>query len=449
MIQPNLEEYELIQKTHIPERSVLLGLEPIGLGTGYQESLSSYFLRLASAHSLSPQALLKLLKTHRPDDFPRPGLWSKSHINALTSINGRGSVAHRMAKILEDLTNVGYLTTMTLIPMADCISDQGLLADKKRWCPQCISECLSTGNAYGLLLWQLKLVTACPVHEIPLTLACGCKETTTLPGTRGKHLPHVCHKCGAILGHNKRQGRTHVEEKELILARQIRDLLGSEVFRSDHKVIGSSGVSIFLREVARVYLDGNTALLARHLAVGKSTLHGWVHGLVLPSLWNVIGMAETFGCTIQAVLAGDIESTSFQGKLRIQLPRQYRVRTHDEWMAVREDLICPIEGVEDAVSSINGIARKHSIDRRSILDKFPNESAALVSRRVKWIRRRKEEINQQRSALIQLVADQLTSMGIYPSRRKIQSCLRGEFAIFSPELKDACKQAREKILVKR
>ena len=203
MIQPNLEEYELIQKTHIPERSVLLGLEPIGLGTGYQESLSSYFLRLASAHSLSPQALLKLLKTHRPDDFPRPGLWSKSHINALTSINGRGSVAHRMAKILEDLTNVGYLTTMTLIPMADCISDQGLLADKKRWCPQCISECLSTGNAYGLLLWQLKLVTACPVHEIPLTLACGCKETTTLPGTRGKHLPHVCHKCGAILGHNK------------------------------------------------------------------------------------------------------------------------------------------------------------------------------------------------------------------------------------------------------
>jgi hypothetical protein len=61
----------------------------------------------------------------------------------------------------------------------------------------------------------------------------------------------------------------------------------------------------------------------------------------------------------------------------------------------------------------------------------------------------KEQNQQKRAALIRSVADHLVNNGIYPSRRKIESCLRGDFAIFTPELKEICKEARENALNKQ
>lgn len=190
-------------------------------------------------------------------------------------------------------------------------------------------------------------------------------------------------------------------------------------------------------------------MLARYLAVGKSTLHGWVHGPLLPSLWNVLGIAETFGCTIRDVLVGNIESTALQGRLRLPVPRHYKVRTTEAWTAVREQLTSPRESSGDPVPTIESIARANSVSRRSISAKFPEESAALVSRRAGWIRIMKEQNQEKRAALIRSVADHLVTNGIYPSRRKIESCLRGDFAIFTPELKKVCKEAREYALDKQ
>src|SRR6266566_5087576 len=42
----------------IPPRSRLYHLEPIGIGTPYVESLTSYVARLAAAHSVHPRDLL-------------------------------------------------------------------------------------------------------------------------------------------------------------------------------------------------------------------------------------------------------------------------------------------------------------------------------------------------------------------------------------------------------
>lgn len=376
------------------------------------------------------------------------GTWTSSHWAHLMGINGRGSVARKLVKIIEELTNASFLSKLTLLPVAHCLSDQGLLTDKKRWCPHCIYDCMSAGGAYGLLLWQIKLVTVCPLHEIPLVSSCDCKGALTPVGTRAKHLPYVCHKCGAILGHNKRPFKDQADQKEISIARQISDFLASDIFQVNYCASDLNGVPNFLKEVARVYMEGNAASLARHLGVGKSTLHGWVHGPLLPSLWTVLGIAETFGCTIRDVLVGNIESTVLQGRLRLSVPRQYKVKTTEEWAAVREQLRGPRESSGDSVPSIESIARANSVDRRSIFAKFPEESAALVSRRARWIRIMKEQNQQKRTALIRTVAAQLVTNGIYPSRRKIESCLRGDFAIFTPELKDVCKEARENALNK-
>jgi hypothetical protein len=47
-----------IEMPSVSTRSRLYNLEPIGMGTGRAESLTSYMARLAAAHSLTPAVLL-------------------------------------------------------------------------------------------------------------------------------------------------------------------------------------------------------------------------------------------------------------------------------------------------------------------------------------------------------------------------------------------------------
>nr|MCM0593874.1 TniQ family protein [Gloeotrichia echinulata DEX184] len=49
-----------MEKPLTPKHSRLFHLEPIGVGTFYVESLTSYIARLAEAHSVLPGALLAL-----------------------------------------------------------------------------------------------------------------------------------------------------------------------------------------------------------------------------------------------------------------------------------------------------------------------------------------------------------------------------------------------------
>ncbi len=57
----DLEIYDRIifpKTLEIPNRSRLYFLEPIGVGTPYTESLSSYLCRLAQEHCVTPQKLI-------------------------------------------------------------------------------------------------------------------------------------------------------------------------------------------------------------------------------------------------------------------------------------------------------------------------------------------------------------------------------------------------------
>ncbi len=56
----------------IPARSRLFQLEPIGIGTPYVESLTSYIVRLAKAHCLLPRTLItKMIAPQLEQTFAR------------------------------------------------------------------------------------------------------------------------------------------------------------------------------------------------------------------------------------------------------------------------------------------------------------------------------------------------------------------------------------------
>ena len=84
----------------IPKPSRLFSLEPIGLNTGYVESLTSYVARLALAHSVPPGRLLvmEVKPIIKEQENPPPHPLNSHSILTLygqTSIRANPKCAHK------------------------------------------------------------------------------------------------------------------------------------------------------------------------------------------------------------------------------------------------------------------------------------------------------------------------------------------------------------------
>src|SRR5260370_35013125 len=113
------EEWDMAMP-HLPPRSRLYRLEPIGMGTPYVESLTSYIVRLADAHCVTPKALVMY------EILPSQGqavtaLKHYSRLNMFwrenaSTLNGFSSIARGGVEALQSLTTCdkrGFLTMLT------------------------------------------------------------------------------------------------------------------------------------------------------------------------------------------------------------------------------------------------------------------------------------------------------------------------------------------------
>src|SRR5215470_9183938 len=87
----------------IPERSVLFSLEPVGVGTPWVESLTSYIARLAAAHAVFPGVLMnKLLEPLVQGNHS--GILHISEGKKTNLLNATGVRATLAVQLLETLT---------------------------------------------------------------------------------------------------------------------------------------------------------------------------------------------------------------------------------------------------------------------------------------------------------------------------------------------------------
>ena len=119
---------------YIPERSRFYPLAPIGVGTPYVESLTSYMSRLTAAHSVTfgsfyeyliVPTLNKNFLTSRSKLGPASTLLGSLR-KQINGINGIGKMAREWVELLETLTlrnDLRFLSLLTLsnvAPMSDC-----------------------------------------------------------------------------------------------------------------------------------------------------------------------------------------------------------------------------------------------------------------------------------------------------------------------------------------
>jgi len=199
-----------------PPRSRLYPLTPVGTGTAQAECLTSYLMRLAAAHCLSPGTLysheiypLVRAETANPSRQLRPG--SPKVIGAIRAAhcwNGADKSASSLVHALERLTCVQGLHLLTWLPWEAVLSRQFLIRNQRAWCPKCLSQWRSENQTiYEPLLWTLQAVKICEIHECALAEVCPFCQQSLRTLTSNVRVGH-CSRCQRWLGNSGKYQRS-------------------------------------------------------------------------------------------------------------------------------------------------------------------------------------------------------------------------------------------------
>lgn len=193
----------------LPARSRLSYLEPVGVGTGFVESLTSYSTRLAAVHNVTHASLFgyeisplidrKYLRNSE-SKLDRGALLAASFRTLVRAVNGTGVTAKDYTSALEQLTGRNNLCCLTMTIWANVMPHRNLLKPYKAWCPSCYEEFKHKGTpVFDPLLWSLSVITTCAKHHFRLRSHCP-RCDRTIPHLDSHSRPGFCSKCNDWLG---------------------------------------------------------------------------------------------------------------------------------------------------------------------------------------------------------------------------------------------------------
>ncbi|MDJ0531391.1 MAG: TniQ family protein [Xenococcaceae cyanobacterium MO_207.B15] len=271
-----------LEKPLIPSRSRLYHLEPIGIGTPYVESLTSYITRLSEAHSVTSSSLFsQIIGYESKQTFIKN--CSSRNIGTLFKrsrfVNGHGKIVQDIYQSLKKLTLQQNLDYLTVFRYSKVLSTRKLFKQNKSWCPACYEQWrLSNHTIYEPLLWTLEDVEICPHHYQPLQNSCPyCNQSSTWLSTKSR--VGYCCKCDRWVGGFSQVNRNY-EETELAMFIWIAQTLGkliSFISRESH-LIDKANIPKALNLIIHNTYKGNIAAFSRAFGLPKNTVWMWCKG---------------------------------------------------------------------------------------------------------------------------------------------------------------------------
>jgi TniQ len=271
----------------IPPRSRLYRLEPIGIGTPYVESLTSYVTRLAETHCVTPKNLI--MREIMPSLFQtEPILKYYSRVNKLWSerpavLNGISPIARQWVEMLQSLTLSDNLRFLTMLMFNKVIAISRLLRRSKAWCSLCYEEWrLTHKEIYDPLLWSLNGVDICSRHRQPLVTRClHCQKT--IPFLTQKSRPGYCPRCTRWLG-NIKESLSIVDKEVSEFQYWVAEVSGDLIATAPNLAVPPPRKQVALRIEAFLdhHADGNISKLSRLLGVTIKSLWGYLREEQVP-----------------------------------------------------------------------------------------------------------------------------------------------------------------------
>ncbi len=309
MLNDDLEIYDScdLEKPLIPPRSRLYHLEPIGVGTPYVESLSSYIARLAEAHCLTPKLLLEReINSSNIQSSGRNNLFGIRQYSG--EINGRGETASKLVDLLEKITLKENLKFLTLLSWSEIFPRKKLVKTTRSWCPFCYQDFIAQNALmYEPLIWSVNVVSTCSKHQTPLETHCHyCDQE--LPPLSSSSRVGFCSRCGKWLGkkinektYNCQKYDKHENQWNLYVNENIEKLI-----LASHCLNQQISRDLLVRSF-NVYIDrltkGNIAAFARMFGIPKNTVWMWCKGKSIPQLDTLLSICYLLNIPILNFLA--------------------------------------------------------------------------------------------------------------------------------------------------
>jgi transcriptional regulator with XRE-family HTH domain len=303
-MKANDVDYDWWQPDHryaLPPRSIFVNLQPIDINGPYVENLSSFFLRLSHLHRLSPRKIAQRFIISRCETF-------RATACDIPAFNGACNGAQVWTKHLEVLTGTKNLDRLSFCGLESFITQSGLMARNKKWCPICHDESISAGTElYDRLLWAVASVQACPKHGIRLVEQCICNPKEKLMGMIiAQRTPGVCFKCGRLLSSDASNYIEKADDLEIQRAQLVADFIVERKLVEGLSDPSKIAITKFLKYIIDNYTNGIASKTGKRLGVSKSMMSEWLKGNHTPRFPQILNIAQACGCSICDVYLGNI-----------------------------------------------------------------------------------------------------------------------------------------------
>jgi hypothetical protein len=436
----NYEEWDVTIPS-IPPRSRLYRLEPIGMGTPYVESLTSYVARLAAMHCLSPKSFVM----HEILPFQDQAGRTPKHYHRLnafwqensSSLNGVTPIAEQWVDTLQALTSCENLRCLTMLTWKSVLTAKGLLRRGKAWCSVCFEEWHQNLQAiYEPLLWTLNGINTCLYHHIPLVTLCPhCQKM--LPFLTQNTRPGYCSYCAGWLGndHGSRDGKYAVNENdELKRDHWVTEVTGDLLLAAPNLRIPPSREQFVLRiEHLLQQTNGNMSVLARLLNANDKTLWGYLHAGHIPYFDSLLRMCFALSATPLEFLG---ESTiAFIDKPRFTIDAvpvisrgKWKKLTEDDVRLMRQALQNVLE-IDDQVGSplnLKSLAQRMGYNIETVQKHCPDLARAIQLRyKRRWAEG--DNLDKMKLALEKALTQRMSLASVAQQINCDQSTLRKYF----------------------
>lgn len=430
----------------IPTRSRLFQLEPIGVGTPYVESLTSYLARLAEAHTLLLGDLVaKEIKTIIPKTYKSRDLFCTKHPNG--TANSIGAVARYLLLALEKLTLRKDLQDLTFLKWSQVFSQRNLINPVRKWCPVCYQEQYEKNNLlYEHLLWFFKIVKICPLHNVSLAYSCPhCHQL--LPSLARTSRPGYCSNCEQWLGSKVYSKFTKIEEHEwdIWVAKNLGDVLA--VSPRIPTTLSKEKISHSFQICIEQITEGNIAAFARLIKFRKNQVWEWSNGKVIPELDVLLKISYLTGLSLSEFLLKDniktkyIFSNTKLAKARKTVRSKQKFDSNQAQASLEEIL----SNSPKPSPSMSAVARELGYHRKTLTKHFPELCKAISANYLESRKRIHIQRIQEFCVEVEQAVLELNSQGIYPSEANVSKllCKAGNFR--EKEVRNALSKARQRI----
>jgi transcriptional regulator with XRE-family HTH domain len=422
--------------TSLRPRSRLYRLPIEGLGGHSVESITSYLMRLATAHLLTVGTLVAqvLSASLVGSRSSRREAASELMPNARAA-NGLDTEARAWANVVAESTLVDGVFSMTMLPWAAVLPSRDLLAESVRHCRRCLQDMEASGHVYEPLGWQLSMSTICIRHESRLMSACWSCGATQRSLTRTSR-PGMCRICGAWLGDAVEvdQSMRPPTDWERFCSSATDDLLAHQPAARDVFDLELIGRTV-RAAIDAARMSQKTFAPRAGLAIGA--LSDLVNGNNRPSTETLFRVCGLGGWSPSALLAGRLEAS-----LRpVAPPNKQRLRRRHDWGAIAVEL-------QDALTlpgeppSATDVARRLGVDRGLLRDHCPSLVSALTERRRNWIDRATQGRKSEAVAVVRRITSGLLADGRSATRREVEAELPAPFQLRERSLQAAWRSVR-------